>query len=102
MHSAGLEPIARARVDAPLTLTRARQMRPAVHAVASSAGHVAVVELLLQYRSAVNRKDTFGKTPLMNAVFHNHLAIVRILLKVCACAYRACGMWHVTRSTRPS
>ena len=56
------------------------EKRSCLH-IAAAAGQLAVVELLLQHKSAVNRKDQSGKTPLMNAVAQDHGAVVKALLK---------------------
>ena len=41
----------------------------------------AVVELLLSHKPAVNRKDVYGKTPLMNAVLGDHQHVIKVLQK---------------------
>ena len=56
------------------------EKRTALH-IAASAGQLAVVDLLLSYKSAVNRKDANGKTPLMNAVRSDHTGVIKRLLK---------------------
>ena len=49
-------------------------------APSAASSQLAVVELLLKERSAVNRKDTHGKTPLMNAIMHDHQAVIKALI----------------------
>ena len=56
------------------------ERRSCLH-VAATAGQLAVVELLLQHKSAVNRKDAFGKTPLMNALLGDHQGVIKVLLQ---------------------
>jgi hypothetical protein len=58
----------------------ADEQRSCMH-IAASAGQLGVVELLLQYHAAVNRKDAHGKTPLMNAVAKDHSAVISKLLE---------------------
>ena len=55
------------------------EKRSCLH-ISAGAGHVAVVELLLRYNAAVNRKDAYGKTPLDNAVVNDHAAVIKVLL----------------------
>lgn len=43
-------------------------------------GHLALVQLLLDYGANVNARTTIGITPLHEAVYHNHPAIVELLL----------------------
>eukprot|EP00966_Prymnesium_polylepis_P137686 3181959-Prymnesium_polylepis.1 len=49
--------------------------RSALHA-AATAGHLNIVQCLLQAKVNVNRKDNFGKTPLANAIAKNHREVV--------------------------
>jgi potassium channel len=52
--------------------------RTALH-IAASAGKLEVVEYLIQGRAPINRKDSFGKTPLSNAASKSYTAVVRAL-----------------------
>ncbi|MCO5595408.1 hypothetical protein L7F22_049450 [Adiantum nelumboides] len=52
--------------------------RTALH-LASSEGHIKVVELLLTYKASVNPKDRWGRTPLSDATKYEFRDICRLL-----------------------
>ncbi|KAI5069156.1 hypothetical protein GOP47_0015457 [Adiantum capillus-veneris] len=52
--------------------------RTALH-LASSEGHIKVVELLLNYNASVNPKDRWGRTPLSDATKYGFRDICRLL-----------------------
>ena len=47
---------------------------------AAYCNHVDVVRLLLEFRAEVDRRDTWGKTPLIAAASEGHDDVVRVLL----------------------
>ena len=47
--------------------------------VAASQGHLSVVEFLLQHQAEVNCTDRMGFTPLVDALRHEHVSIMKVL-----------------------
>jgi ankyrin repeat protein len=54
---------------------------------ASSRGHTAIVQLLLDHGAQVDVHDSEGDTELMHASYRGHTAIVQILLDCGALVY---------------
>nr|CAB3241441.1 myotrophin-like [Phallusia mammillata] len=48
---------------------------------ASDYGHVAIIEYLISIGANVNQPDNYGITPLLAAIYEEHVEAVKVLLK---------------------